>query len=195
MNEEELRNLMYTAQLPEIQGPFSIRYPRGNGAAQPDAQGRIHWKTPFRKIIPGTGRCLKTGSNIAVLSLGHPGNLVSEALQSESLKDQSIGHYDMRFAKPLDTNLLHEIFNRYTTLITVEDGCIQGGFGSAVLEFMSDQGYSAKVVRLGIPDHFVEHGEQAELYEECGFSPAQIVKTIQSILHPTTHFVNTLYSS
>ncbi|MFZ9475313.1 MAG: 1-deoxy-D-xylulose-5-phosphate synthase, partial [Bacteroidia bacterium] len=124
MNEEELRNLMYTAQLPEITGPFSIRYPRGSGAAKPDASGQIHWKTPFRKIIPGTGRTLSEGTSIAVLSLGHPGNLVSEALASDVLKDESIGHYDMRFAKPLDENLLHAIFSRYKTLITVEDGCI-----------------------------------------------------------------------
>ena len=151
MNEEELRNLMYTAQLPEITGPFSIRYPRGSGAAKPDASGQIHWKTPFRKIIPGTGRTLSEGTSIAVLSLGHPGNLVSEALASDVLKDESIGHYDMRFAKPLDENLLHAIFSRYKTLITVEDGCIQGGFGSAILEFMADNQYSAHIIRLLYP--------------------------------------------
>lgn len=192
MNEEELRNLMYTAQLPEITGPFSIRYPRGSGAAKPDANGQIHWKTPFRKIIPGTGRTLSEGTSIAVLSLGHPGNLVSEALASDVLKDESIGHYDMRFAKPLDENLLHAIFSRYKTLITVEDGCIQGGFGSAILEFMADNQYSAHIIRLGIPDVFIEHGEQQELYHECQFSTQHIIKTITSVLNTHTHAVNSV---
>jgi 1-deoxy-D-xylulose-5-phosphate synthase len=192
MNEEELRNLMYTAQLPEITGPFSIRYPRGSGAAKPDASGQIHWKTPFRKIIPGTGRTLSEGTSIAVLSLGHPGNLVSEALASDVLKDESIGHYDMRFAKPLDENLLHAIFSRYKTLITVEDGCIQGGFGSAILEFMADNQYSAHIIRLGIPDVFIEHGEQQELYHECQFSTQHIIKTITTVLNTHTHAVNSV---
>lgn len=192
MNEEELRNLMYTAQLPEISGPFSIRYPRGNGAAKPDANGRIHWKTPFRKILPGTGRTLLEGKDIAVLSLGHPGNMVSEALASDALKDESIGHYDMRFAKPLDETLLHSICSRYKTLITVEDGCIQGGFGSAILEFMADNHYAARVIRLGIPDRFIEHGEQQELYNECEFSTHHIIKTITTQLHSSSHAVTSV---
>ncbi|MBX3163904.1 MAG: 1-deoxy-D-xylulose-5-phosphate synthase [Bacteroidetes bacterium] len=175
MNEEELRNLMYTAQLDEVQGTFSIRYPRGNGV-MPD------WKKPFTKIEIGKGRKIKDGKDIAILSIGTAGNLVTQALEKLSKDNINAAHYDMRFAKPIDEDLLHEVFTNFDKVITVEDGSIMGGMGSAVLEFMADNGYSAKVVRLGIPDKFVEHGEQAELYEECGFSPAHIAATATNIL-------------
>lgn len=175
MNEEELRNLMYTAQLEETGGPFSIRYPRGAGVM-------VNWKTPFSKIEIGKGRKIKDGAQVAILSIGHPGNLVTEAL--ESLQQQNIdpAHYDMRFAKPIDEELLHEVFTRFDKVITVEDGCIVGGLGSAVIEFMADNNYNARVVRLGIPDRYIEHGEQRELYEECGFSPTKISSAVTEIL-------------
>ena len=172
MNEEELRNLMYTAQLDEIKGAFSIRYPRGQGVMTGTS-----WKTPFKKVMPGTGRKIKDGTDVAILSLGHPGNLVTEALESIEKAGVSAAHYDMRYAKPIDENLLHEVFSKFDKVITVEDGCIMGGIGSAVLEFMADKGYRASVVRLGIPDKFIEHGEQKELYQECGFSPNQIAES------------------
>jgi 1-deoxy-D-xylulose-5-phosphate synthase len=175
MNEEELRNLMYTAQLDEISGPFSIRYPRGNGVM-------TDWKTPFKKLEIGKGRKLKDGKDIAIVSLGTAGNLVTKAI--EHLKSENIdpAHYDLRFAKPIDEQLLHEVFTRYSKVITVEDGSVMGGVGSAVLEFMADHNYAATVKRLGIPDHFIEHGEQKELYEECGFSPEHIAATAIELL-------------
>ncbi len=179
MNEEELRNLMYTAQLDEIKGPFSIRYPRGNGVM-------VEWKTPFKKLEIGKGRKIKDGSDVAILSIGHPGNLVTEAIEKLESENISVAHYDMRFAKPIDEELLHEVFSKFKKVITVEDGCIVGGMGSAVLEFMADNNYSAIVKRLGIPDEFIEHGEQNELYTECGFSPEQIAKTTKEILTETT---------
>ena len=175
MNEEELRNLMYTAQLDEVKTAFSIRYPRGQGAM-------VNWKTPFARIEIGKGRKVSDGKDVAILSLGHPGNLVVKA--KDLLKEKGIepAHYDMRFAKPIDEALLHEVFSNYSKVITVEDGCIIGGMGSAVLEFMADNGYSARVMRLGIPDQFIEHGDQAELYEECGFSPTKIAEAAVALL-------------
>ena len=175
MNEEELRNLMYTAQLEEIKGPFSIRYPRGNGVM-------VDWKTPFKKLEIGKGRKIKDGKDVAILSIGHPGNLVTEALKTLSENGINPAHYDMRFVKPIDEQLLHEVFSKYKKVITVEDGCIMGGMGSAVLEFMADNNYQAQLIRLGIPDKWIEHGEQTELYEECGFSPAKIAETVIEIL-------------
>ena len=175
MNEEELRNLMYTAQLDETVGPFSIRYPRGNGVM-------VDWKTPFKKLEIGKGRKIKSGKDVAILSIGHPGNLVTEAIATLEKNSIFVAHYDMRFAKPIDEELLHEVLSNYSKVITVEDGCIMGGMGSAVLEFMSDNNYSAQVKRLGIPDNFIEHGEQSELYEECGFSPVQIAEAVEEIL-------------
>jgi 1-deoxy-D-xylulose-5-phosphate synthase len=177
MNEEELRNLMYTAQLDETPGPFSIRYPRGNGVM-------VNWKTPFRKIEIGKGRKLKEGKNLCILSVGHPGNFVAKAIELFEKKNKSmeIGHFDMRFVKPLDEELLHEAAAKYETLMTVEDGCIQGGFGSAVLEFLSDHQYKNNVIRLGIPDAFIEHGEPHELYDEIGISPEKIRLKIQEVI-------------
>lgn len=163
MNEEELRNLMYTAQLPD-QGPFSIRYPRGNGVMP-------NWKTPFEEIEIGKGRKLKDGDELAYLTLGHIGNYATEACEKLRKEDIEAGHFDMRFVKPLDEEMLHEVFKNYKYVITVEDGCLQGGFGSAIVEFMVDHGYQSKVVRLGIPDEVVEHGTQLELHKECGFDP------------------------
>lgn len=175
MNEEELRNLMYTAQLEETEGPFSIRYPRGNGVM-------VDWKTPFKKLEIGKGRKLRDGKEIAVLSLGHPGNFAATAIKNLEAEDIQAAHYDLRFAKPIDEAMLHEVFSRYRKVITIEDGTIVGGVGSAVLEFMADNGYSAEVKRLGIPDQFIEHGEQGELYEECGFSAKQIQAEITELL-------------
>lgn len=175
MNEEELRNLMYTAQLEETTGAFSIRYPRGNGVM-------VNWKTPFKKLEIGKGRKLKDGKEVAILSLGHPGNFAVEAIKGLEAEGIDPAHYDLRFAKPMDEVMLHEVFSRYKKIITVEDGTIVGGVGSAVLEFMADHGYSAEVKRLGIPDKFIEHGEQSELYEECGFSAKQIKQEVIDIL-------------
>ena len=169
MNEEELRNLMYTAQL-ENQGPFVIRYPRGKGVMP-------KWKTPFKEITVGTGRKVKIGSDIAYLTIGAIGNLtikVCEDLQEQGI---SAAHYDMRFAKPIDETLLHEVFSKFDKIVTVEDGCLMGGMGSAVLEFMADHGYNAKVVRLGIPDKFIHHGTQQELYSEALYDRAAQLKT------------------
>src|SRR5436190_18342158 len=162
MNEEELRNLMYTAQLDEIPGPFSIRYPRGQGVMTGLPDGSVAWKTPFKKVAPGKGRKIKDGKKVAILSIGHPGNLVTQAITELQKEGIDPAHYDMRYLKPIDEELLHEVFGNYKKVITVEDGTILGGLGSAVLEFMADNRYSARVVRLGIPDKFIEHGEQKE---------------------------------
>lgn len=168
MNEQELRNLMYTAQLDNM-GPFSIRYPRGKGVMQ-------EWKTPFKKVKVGTGRRVRNGEDIAILSIGHPGNFALEAAEKLKLQGIDAGVYDMRFVKPIDEILLHEVFAKFKQVITVEDGAIMGGMGSAVLEFMADHGYSAQVKRLGIEDKFFEHGSQEELYQEAGFYTPDIVK-------------------
>ena len=181
MNEEELRNLMFSAQL-EDKGPFTIRYPRGNGVM-------LDWKTPFKEIKTGKGRKITNGEDIAILSIGHPGNFAQEAIAKMSDSGISIAHYDMRFVKPLDEMLLHEIFSKFKKIITIEDGCIMGGFGSAIIEFMVDQKYQSEVVRLGIPDEYIHHGTQEELWDECGFDVAAIIKTIEklvSITHSST---------
>jgi len=173
MNEEELRNLMFTAQQ-ENMGPFSIRYPRGNGVMP-------EWKRPLKAIEVGTGRKICDGEEVAILSIGHIGNEAVTACKSLNAEGIHPAHYDIRFVKPLDEKLLHEVFKNYQKVITVEDGCIQGGMGSAVLEFMADHGYSAQVVRLGIPDSYVEHGEQPELWAECGYDAASIAKTVRKL--------------
>jgi 1-deoxy-D-xylulose-5-phosphate synthase len=174
MNEEELRNLMYTSQL-ENMGPFSIRYPRGNGVM-------VNWKTPFKAIPVGKGRKVKTGTDIAILSIGHIGNYVVDACAQLAEDNINAAHYDMRFAKPIDETLLHEVFSKFDKVITIEDGCIIGGMGTAVLEFMADNGYTAQVKRLGIPDKFIDHGEQLELHAECGFDIAGIKKSVKEML-------------
>ena len=174
MNEEELRNLMFTAQL-ENKGPFSIRYPRGNGVM-------TDWKTPFKEIKVGTGRKVCSGEDIAILSIGHPGNFAQEAITLMKESGISIAHYDLRFVKPLDAVLLHEVFTKFKKVITVEDGCLMGGFGSAIIEFMVDQKYNSEIVRLGIPDEYVHHGTQEELWEDCGFDVKAIVKAVEKML-------------
>jgi 1-deoxy-D-xylulose-5-phosphate synthase len=175
MNEEELRNLMYTAQLEETNAPFVIRYPRGQGVMP-------EWKTPMKKVKIGSGRKVISGSDIAILTFGHPGNLALTAIEQLKKKGISVALYDMRFVKPLDEVLLHEIFGKFDQVVTVEDGCIQGGFGSAVLEFMVDHGYKSKVIRLGIPDRIVEHGSQPQLWAECGFDADGIQKAVEKAL-------------
>ncbi len=169
MNEEELRNLMYTAQM-KGNGPFVIRYPRGQGVMP-------KWKTPFKAIKVGTGRKIKSGTEIAILSLGHIGNYAIKATEELESKNINAAHYDIRFVKPLDELMLHEVFSKFDKVITVEDGCVQGGMGSAVLEFMIDHGYQAQVKRLGIPDEIIEHGSQDQLYTQCNYDTAAMVKT------------------
>jgi 1-deoxy-D-xylulose-5-phosphate synthase len=175
MNEAELRNLMYTAQLPRQELAFSIRYPRGQGVMP-------QWQTPMEEIAIGTGRKIKDGEELAILTIGHIGNYAVKACELLAKRGIDPAHYDMRFVKPLDEEMLHEIFSRYRKVLTIEDGCIPGGFGSAVLEFMADHHYRGEVRRLGIPDRFVEHGEQIELHRECGFDPDGIVKTVVEML-------------
>ena len=174
MNEEELRDLMYTAQLPD-QGPFSIRYPRGEGVM-------TEWKTPFKAIKVGTGRKLRSGTDIAVLSIGHIGNLAAKGIDALEAEGYSVAHYDLRFVKPIDELLLHEVFSKFKHVVTVEDHGLQGGMGSAVLEFMGDHGYAAHVKRLAIPDTFIEHGTQAELYRECGIDAIAVVEAVKEML-------------
>jgi 1-deoxy-D-xylulose-5-phosphate synthase len=174
MDEVELRNLMYTAQLDKIQSPFSIRYPRGNGAI-------IDWKQPFTELEIGKGRKIRSGKDVAILTIGHPGNFAVKACDVLSKEGIDAAHYDLRFVKPIDEQMLHEVFQTFDKIITVEDGCLMGGMGSAVLEFMADNNYNAKVIRLGIPDKVVEQGTQMELYKECGFSPDDIVNAARGL--------------
>ncbi|MDC0257260.1 1-deoxy-D-xylulose-5-phosphate synthase [Crocinitomicaceae bacterium] len=175
MDEPELRNLMFTAQQ-ENMGPFSIRYPRGKGVT-------TEWKTAMKKIKVGTGRKLTNGSDIAILTVGHPGNFAQKAIDELKSTGASVAHYDMRFVKPIDEMMLHEVFGKFDKVITVEDGCLMGGFGSAVIEFMADQKYSAEVVRLGIPDEYIQHGTQQELWDECGYDTNAIVAIIKEMLN------------
>lgn len=170
MNEEELRNLMFTAQLPREGQAFSIRYPRGQGVMP-------NWRTPFQQIEIGKGRKIRAGHDLAIVTIGHIGNFAIDACDALEAKGISVAHYDMRFVKPLDEAMLHEVFKEHSRIITVEDGCLQGGFGSAILEFMADNQYSATVRRLGMPDRIVEHGEQHELYRECHFDAIAIEAT------------------
>jgi len=181
MNEEELRNLMYTFQLEETQKlktAFTIRYPRGEGV-MPD------WKRPFQKIEIGKGRKIKDGEEVAILTIGHIGNYAVKACEMLEKEDLNPAHYDLRFVKPLDEAMLHEVFKKFDRLITVEDGCLQGGMGTAVLEFMIDNGYNSKVKRLGIPDRIVEHGDQIELHQECGFDPEGIANAVREFIDAT----------
>ena len=171
LNEEELRDMMYTAQLPG-NGPFSIRYPRGNGSM-------VNWRIPFKKLDIGKGRRLREGDDIALLSIGAIGMEAKKAI--EACGERSVAWYDMRFLKPIDEELLHEVFRKFKKIVTLEDGTIVGGLGSAVLEFMADHGYSAKVTRLGIPDRFVEHGNQQQLYKECGFDADSIRQLLSTM--------------
>ena len=174
MNESELRNLMYTSSK-WMEGPFSIRYPRGKGVMP-------EWRTPFEMIEVGTGRKLNDGDEVAILTIGHPGNFAQEAIGELKAEGITPAHYDMRFVKPLDEEMLEEVFSKYKKVITVEDGCLQGGFGSAVLEWMVDHGHAAKVVRLGVPDVFVDHGTQQQLWAECGYDKDAIVRTVKDMV-------------
>ncbi len=173
MNEEELRNLMYTAQQEDM-GPFTIRYPRGNGV-MPD------WKRPFKALEIGKGRKMSDGEDVAILSIGHVGNFAVEACQELNSEGIHPAHYDLRFVKPLDAEMLHDVFKRYANVITIEDGCVQGGMGSAILEFMADHNYKANVVRLGIPDEVIEHGEQPELWAACQYDTAAIINNVKKL--------------
>ncbi|MFT4031101.1 MAG: 1-deoxy-D-xylulose-5-phosphate synthase [Siphonobacter sp.] len=180
MNEQELRNLMYTAQSEEVQSgkrALTIRYPRGEGVMP-------EWRTAFEKIPIGKGRKVKDGAEVAILTIGHIGNYIPKACQLLEKEGLTPAHYDLRFVKPLDEDLLHEVFQRFNKVITVEDGCLTGGMGSAVLEFMAEHGYTAKVKRLGIPDRIVEHGEQIELQRECGFDPEGIAQAVRELAVP-----------
>ncbi len=177
MNEAELRNLMYTASLYKA-GPFSIRYPRGQGVMP-------NWRTPMEEVQIGKGRLIQEGEEVAILTIGHIGNYAVEACQTLAEDDVHPAHYDMRFAKPLDEEILHEVFSRFSKVITVEDGCLPGGFGSAVLEFMADNSYQSSVKRLGIPDEVIEHGEQPELHQECGYDAESIVQEVRAALSVT----------
>ncbi len=178
MNEAELRNLMYTSQLPRKGQAFTIRYPRGQGVMP-------EWRTPFEAIEIGTGRKIKEGEELAILTIGHVGNYAVEVCENLEKQGINISHYDMRFVKPLDEKLLHEVFKNHDKIVTVEDGCLMGGFGSAILEFMADNNYTAQIQRLGIPDAIIEHGSQLELQGECGFDPKGIESTVVKMLEPS----------
>jgi 1-deoxy-D-xylulose-5-phosphate synthase len=183
MNEEELRNLMYTAQLDNM-GPFVIRYPRGNGVM-------VDWQRPLKSIPVGKGRMVCDGEEVAVLSIGAIGNEAVTAIAQLNAQGYYPAHYDLRFVKPLDEALLHEVFKKFNYVITIEDGCVEGGMGSAVLEFMADNKYKTDIVRLGIPDKFIEHGDQPELWAECGYDAAGIAAEIKkhAIKRDNTHII------
>lgn len=174
MDEAELRHLMYTAQLPENTHPFSIRYPRGQGVMP-------EWRVPVQKLEIGKGRKIQDGTDVAILTIGHVGNFAVQACRMLMTEDLRPAHYDMRFVKPIDEALLHEVAQRYRKIITVEDGTIIGGMGSAVLEFMSKHGYHPEVHMLGIPDRVIEHGKPEELHHECGYDTAGIVEAVRAL--------------
>ena len=174
MDEIELRNLMFTAQLKD-RGPFSIRYPRGEGIIS-------DWKKEFTEIEIGKGRVLKEGADLAILTIGNTGILAQEAIEKLEKENYSIAHYDMRFVKPLDEDLLHIVFKKFKNVITIEDGAVKGGFGSAIVEFMCDNTYTSTVKRLGVPDRFIDHGTQEELYKECGFNVDGIMHEVKGMV-------------
>lgn len=173
MDELELRNMMYTAQLEKNAGPFSIRYPRGKGVTP-------EWRQPFQEMEVGKGRIINEGEEVAILSIGHHGNYAQKAIKKLNAEGIQPAHYDMRFVKPIDEQMLHEVFARFDRIVTIEDNTVVGGFGSAVLEFMADHGYSAKVKRLGIPDVVMPHGTQDELYTFGGYDAAAIVDAVKA---------------
>ncbi|MDM8159306.1 1-deoxy-D-xylulose-5-phosphate synthase [Labilibaculum sp. K2S] len=173
----ELRNLMFTAQQ-ENMGPFSIRYPRGKGRI-------LDWQKPFEILPVGKGQKLKDGKDLAILSIGAIGVEAMDAIEELEKDGYSIAHYDMRYLKPIDTGLLHEVLGKHDQIITLEDGCIIGGLGSAVIEFANDNNYRAKVKRLGVPDKWVEQGTQQELYRECGYDKLGIIESAIAILART----------
>jgi len=175
MDEIELRNLMFTAQLEKNCSPFSIRYPRSRGIY-------TDWNKPFAEIEIGKARQISEGDDMAILSIGYPGIAVASVVGKLAKDNISIAHYDMRFVAPLDNEVLHAVFKKFKYIITVEDGVLKGGFGSAVIEFMSDKGYNSEVRRLGVPDYFVEHGTQEELYRECGYDAEGIELAIREAI-------------
>jgi 1-deoxy-D-xylulose-5-phosphate synthase len=179
MNESELRNLMYSAQLPDNNAPYVIRYPRGTGVMP-------QWRTPFEKIETGTGRRICEGQEVAILTIGHPGNFAVSACRMLASEDLYPAHYDMRFVKPLDEAMLHEVCSKYSKILTVEDGTVVGGFGSAILEFMAQHDYHAQLVMLGIPDRIVEHGKPEELHRECGYDARSIADSVRSLMGVNT---------
>lgn len=179
LNEEELRNMMYTSQL-ENKGPFVIRYPRGNGVM-------TDWQKPFKELQIGKSQIIRKGKDIAVISVGHIGNYVIKI--SEKLEEKeniSIAHYDARFIKPIDEELLHHVFQNFQNIITIEDGVLAGGFGSSILEFKSENNYTSNVIRLGIEDKFIEHGTVNQLHKECGLDSESIYKKIVEITNSNT---------
>ncbi len=175
MNEEELRNMMYTAQLPEMK-TFAIRYPRGRGVMP-------EWKTPFRKLDIGKGRTIRNGKDLAIITIGPVGNHAVEAAAILEKENIDIAHYDIRFLKPIDEELLHDIFKNFDRVITVEDAAVTGGLGSAILEFISDHNYKTKVKRLGVPDKFIDQGKPEELYKICGYDADGIVRTAKEMVN------------
>jgi 1-deoxy-D-xylulose-5-phosphate synthase len=174
MDAHELRKLMYTAQKVN-HGPFSIRYPRGRC-------NQLAWECPFEEIEIGTGRCLNEGNEMAVLSIGPLGNKVQKIIQQEDLKGK-VAHYDLRFIKPIDQDLLHSVGQKYSKILTIEDGVIHGGMASAVLEFMNENNYHPSIISLGLPDAFVEHGTIPELQKICHLDEESIKEYILQLLH------------
>ena len=171
MDEHELRRLMYTAQLPD-KGPFAIRYPRGRGSL-------VDWECPLEEIPVGKGRKLKDGNDLAVITIGPIGKLAARAIErAEADTGISVAHYDLRFLKPLDEELLHEVGKKFRHIVTIEDGIIKGGMGCAILEFMADNGYYPEIRRIGVPDQFIEHGSVQQLYHLCGMDEEGIYKVI-----------------
>ncbi len=183
MNEEEMRNLMYTAQLEHTKDPFVIRYPRGEGMM-------VEWRTAFKELQIGKGRKLKDGDSIAILSFGHPGNFAQTAIRELRGEGINPAHYDLRFVKPIDEDLLHEAFSKYDKIVTVEDGTVVGGFGSAVIEFMNKYNYKASVKVLGIPDRIVEHGSPKELHRECEYDAEGIASAVRELMKETVSVFN-----
>ena len=173
LNELELRNMMYTAQM-GLDTPVAIRYPRGRGVF-------LEWQLPFEELDVGKGTVIKEGSDLAILSIGHIGNKVIDICESFPEREK-IAHYNMRFVKPLDEPMLHHIFKKFNKIITIEDGTVLGGFGSAVLEFAQEHRYHAQIKRLGIPDQFIEHGTSDELFQSLGLGIQEITKIISSHL-------------
>jgi 1-deoxy-D-xylulose-5-phosphate synthase len=174
-DEIEMRNLMYTAQLPD-QGPFVIRYPRGRGLI-------CDWKQPFKPIVVGTGQCIKEGTDVAVLSIGPIGNIAHEAIKLwEENSGKSAALFDMRFLKPLDTELLHKVAKEYNRIITIENGTVLGGLGSAVMEFMAENNYKPSIIRLGLPDQFIEHGSTPQLLHLCNIDNEAVIDALNRIV-------------
>ena len=175
MHEHNLRDIMYTAQKTNT-GPFAIRYPRGKGV-------KIDWKSKLKEVKIGKAEKINEGTEVAILSIGHPGNFIVEAQEQFNKLSISVAHWNMIFIKPLDTEVLDNVFKKYDKVITIEDGCLQGGFGSAIIEYMSDNGYNSKVKRLGIKDNFVNHGSQDELYRDCGIDVQAVVEAVKELVN------------